>query len=282
MTARNTYATLAEYKSFVMSRGQPTNTDATDDAVIDSLLEQASRYIDGKTSRWFYPRIETRYLSIPNYPYVERELDFDADVLEVVSFLNGDGSSIAASEYNLWPANEFPKFGLRIKQSSNFQWLTDDSEYENVLPLKAVYGYHSNYTNEAWTSAGTLGASISDTTTLAFTMTAGHSLAVGNIVRIDNEIFIIGTVATNTITPLKRGDNGSTAATHSNGTAVYVWNPMDDCKNATLEIATQAYKRRFGQSLSNSETVTASGVVLTPKDIPTMAGEFIHTYRRRV
>ena len=282
MTARNTYATLAEYKAFVNSRGHSGAADATDDAIIDSLLEQASRYIDGKTSRWFYPRIETRNLSIPNYPNVERALDFDADVLEVITFLNGDGSAISASEYLLWPANEYPKFGLRIKQSSNFQWLTDNSEYENVLDLKAVYGYHSNYTSEAWESVGTLGAAITDTTTLAFTMTAGHSLAVGNIARIDNELFIIGTVATNTITPLKRGDNGSTAATHLNGAVVSVWQPMADCKNATLEIAMQAYKRRFGQSLSNTETVTASGVVLTPKDIPTLAGEFMKTYRRLV
>ncbi len=282
MTARNTYATLAEYKSFVVSRGQTASTDTNDDAVIDTLLEQASRYLDAKTGRWFFPRIETRYYSIPDYPAINREVDFNADLLEVITFLNGDGSSIAASEYHLWPRNEYPKFGLKIKESSNFQWLTDDSEFEYVLPMTAYFGYHPNYLQDAWKSVGTLGSAITDTTTLAFTMTAGHTLAVGNIAKIDNELNIIGTVATNTITPLKRGDNGSTAATHLNGATVYIWQPMNDCKSAVLEIAMQAYKRRFGQSLSNTETTTGAGVILTPKDIPTMAGEFIQTYRRRV
>lgn len=278
MTARNTYATLAEYKAFVTSRGQTVAADVTDDLIIDSLLEQASRYIDGKTSRKFYPTIETRSYNLPDY-----ELLFDADVLEVITLSNGDGSAIASTEYNLKPANEFPKYGLSLKGSSSVMWESDSNgNNDSVIDLLALYGFHTDYTREAWESVGTLGEAITDTTTLAFTMTAGHSLAVGNIARIDNELFIIGTVATNTITPLKRGDNGSTAITHLNGASVSVWQPMADCKNATLEIAMQAYKRRFGQSLSNTETVTASGVVLTPKDIPTLAGEFMKTYRRLV
>jgi hypothetical protein len=55
---------------------------------------------------------------------------------------------------------------------------------------------------------------------------------------------------------------------------------MDSCKLACLEIANNAYRRRFGQSSnSNTETITAAGVVLTPRDIPTVAMEFIGTYR---
>lgn len=279
MTGRNTYATLAEYKSYVTSRGQAVTTDATDDAMIDQLLEASSRYVDGKTSRFFYPRIETCNYSLPVYG---RGINFNADLLEVISFLNGDDVSIASTNYNLIPKNESPKFGLEVKQTSSLIFQSDSNgETEYVLDLTAYFGYHNRYA-DAWKSVGTLGAAITDITTLAFTMTAGHTVVVGKILKIENEIYIVDTVSTNTITPLKRGDNGSTAATHLNGTAVYSWQPMEDLRVSTLETAMQAYKRRFGTSTSNSATVTGAGVVLSPRDIPTMTKDFITTYQRRV
>lgn len=281
MTARNVYATLSEYKTFSVARNQLANADIVDDVVIDGLLESASRYIDGKTARFFYPRIETRSYDIPRLRYYE--LDFKADVLEVITFLNGEGTSISSTNYNLRPKNESPKFGLKIKITSGLSWLVDSTgESEDVLDLTAIFGYHNRYSQDAWKSAGTLGAAITDTTTLAFTMTAGHTLAAGRIIKIDNELYTTNTITATTITPVQRGDNGSTAATHLNGAAVYMWQPMEDVRNATLEIAVQAYKRRFGQSNSNSATVTGAGVVLSPKDIPSMAKDFIYTYQRRV
>jgi hypothetical protein len=278
-TARNVYATLAEYKDFSTARNQTSNPDILDDGVIDGLLESASRYIDGKTSRFFYPRIETRIYSIPS----DYDILLNADLQEVITFLNGDDTSIASTEYNLLPKNESPKYSLKMKQSSSIYLVYDSTgESEYVLDITAIFGYHNRYSQDAWQSAGTLGAAITSTSTLAFTMTAGHTLEVGKIVKINNELYTIATIATNTITPVKRGDNGSTAATHLNAAAVYVWQPMEDVRNAVLEIATQAYKRRFGQSNSSSAQVTGAGVVLSPKDIPTMAKDFIYTYQRRV
>jgi hypothetical protein len=113
-------------------------------------------------------------------------------------------------------------------------------------------------------------------------MSAGHSVVVGNILKIDTEYYNVSTVATNTITPVKRGDNGSTAATHLNGATVYAWQPMDEVKQNVLEIANSAYLRRFGKNTGESATVTAAGVVLSPRDIPAMAQSFINDMRRRV
>lgn len=278
MTAINTYATLAEYKAFSTARGQTSSTDATDDVVIDNLLEAASRYIDSKSARWFYPRIEQRYYSIPD----SNELDLDADLLEVITFLNGDDVAIASTEYNLLPRNYTPKYAIELKDISAVTWASDSSgDTEYVIDLTGIFGSHDRYV-DAWTIAGTLGAAISDTTTLAFTMTAGHTVAVGEILRVENEILIPATVVSNTITPVARGDNGSTAATHANGKTVYTWQPMEEARNAVLEMAMRAYKRRFGVSGGAAETITGAGVVLTPKDLPDMAKAFIETYRRVV
>jgi hypothetical protein len=283
MTPRNSYATLAEYKNFVTARGQTPTTDATDDGVIEQILEAASRFLDSQTSRWFYPRIETRYHDLPGAAQFAgvSELDFDADVLEILTLLNGDGTSIAAAEYNLRPKNESPKYGLRIKANSTLIWEFDsDGNWEKVLALTALFGYHNRYA-DAWKTGGTLGAAITDTTGLSATMAAGHTLASGQIWRVDNEI-LIGSVSTNTLTFVKRGDNGSTAATHLNGATVSIWQPMEEARNAVCEIANTAYRRRFGQSLSNTETTTGAGVVLSPRDVPAMAAKFIATYRRYV
>ena len=277
MTARNAYATLLEFKNYWLDRGGENSVNARDDGVIDDLLESASRLIDSKTGRYFYPRIETRVYDTP----AGKGFAFDTDLQAVITFLNGDAVSIASTEYNLLPRNYSPKFALKLKQNSTIIWEPDSNgDYEGVISLTGLFGYHPFY-SEAWKTGGTLGAAITDTTTLGFTMTAAHTLEVGQIVKIDNELYSLASISSNTITPTKRGDNGSTAATHSNGATVTIWQPMEEARNAVCEIANTAYRRRFGQSTSNIETITGAGVVLSPREIPAMAQEFIKTYQRR-
>jgi len=54
-----------------------------------------------------------------------------------------------------------------------------------------------------------------------------------------------------------------------------------DVKEATAQIASAAYKRRFGENLSSVTTVTAAGVTITPQDIPVFAWNVIKRYKRR-
>jgi len=91
----NGYVTSAEFLRWVTP--QDTTADAVDDSVIDGIIEAASRYVDGSCSRTFYPRVETRYYSIPE----SRELFIDSDLLSVISLANGDDTAIASTEYNL-------------------------------------------------------------------------------------------------------------------------------------------------------------------------------------
>ena len=52
-TPRNSYATLLEFTNYI--KGSTITTNATDDGVINQLLEGASRFLDDKMGRWFYP-----------------------------------------------------------------------------------------------------------------------------------------------------------------------------------------------------------------------------------
>lgn len=270
----NNYATLADYKSYVTSRGQTVTTDTTDDAVIESLLESASRYIDDETGRVFYPYIQTRYFDVPS----GRELLLDEDLLEIITLTNGDSATMPTTEYHYVPKNIYPAYGLKISDVSSYQWVSDTyGSLENAVSVEAIWGFRQKYLSEGWKVGGTLGAAITTDNGTSATMTAGHTLATGQIWRIDDEI-LTGSVATNTLT-ISRGENGSTAATHLNGITVYYWNPERGAKNAVLEITHSAYSRRFGNSTSSSVTVTAAGVVISPRDIPAQAQAFIATHK---
>lgn len=282
MTARNVYATLAEFKAYFTARGGSAATDAADDAVIEKLLEQASRHLDSKTARWFYPRIETRYYNIPGQPDgYERELWLDADLLAVISFLNGDAVSIAATEYNLLPKNEYPKYSISMRPTSNVVWSLDSNgDWEHVLDVLAIWGFHSRY-QDAWLAGSTLAEDL-DTSETQWDVASESLFAAGQTVKVDNEICVVSSTVSGKINVISRGDNGSTAATHLSGATVYIWRPMEEARNAVCEIANTAYRRRFGMATSGSEQVTAAGVVLSPRDIPALASEFIATYQRRV
>lgn len=276
MTTLNSYATLAEYKAYTTARGQTATTDTADDAIIESLLKAISRYVDAQTARWFYPRIETRYFDVP----YSRELIMDADLLEVLSVTNGDGTLIPSTEYSLRPRNQSPHFIIRLVDNSTYYWASDGSgNTHDVIEVTGVWGYHNRY-SVAWETITTLAEDL-DTSETGIDVTSGTNFSAGNIVRIGDELSYISAIVTNTLTGT-RGENGSTAASHLTGVNVRVWQFMDELKTATLETALQAYRRRFGQSGTNQATITAAGVVLSPKDIPTIMVDFLNIHRRYV
>lgn len=273
----NQYATLAEYKAYVTSRGQSVTTDTTDDTIINLLLESASRFIDTQTRRKFYPSIQARLFDVPD----DRSIFLDEDLLELSILTNGDLSVITSSDYTL-RGNFPPYWNVAPKDTSSVFWTySATGSREQVISVYGVWGYHEEY-SRAWLQVGTLSAAITDTTTLAFSATTGHSITANQILKIGSEVFNVVSAGANTITPVRRGDNGSTAETHLISTPIYAWQPMEGAKQSCLEIAHSSYERRFGRNTSDSATVTAIGIVLSPQDIPATAKAFILANVRRV
>ena len=105
----NAYATLAEYKAYDTVRGGTSKADVNDDAVIEDLLEQASRYLDGATGRRFWKNTvdETRYYS----PTDSSRLYID-DLAEAPTTIKSDyghdrtySQTLSSSDYDLEPEN---------------------------------------------------------------------------------------------------------------------------------------------------------------------------------
>jgi len=269
----NTYCTRADFLKW------QTPTDITpnlvDDVVIDDILEAVSRYIDGMTCRTFYPRVETRSYDTP----MQQELDLDDDLLEVITLTNGDDSAIPSTEYNLIPKNFSPRYAIRLNAVSSYGWV-QDSTYgpDFAVDVSAVWGFHNTYAQRGWKAITTLTEAL-DISELPWDLTDAGTLTDGDTLRVGNELAIIESKSTNTVTVFARGENGSTAATHDIAATVYVWQPMPEIAQACKQIAQSVY-RRFGTSAGEENIVTASGVIITPRDVPTLAGKTIRTYAR--
>lgn len=141
MAITNGYATLAEYKAYTVSRGQTATTDAADDAVIEYIIEGASRLIDTYTGRTFYGRSGTHYYNAPNEKtlYIE-----DDDLISITTLTNGDGTVISSNDYKLLPLNKSPKYAIYLEPGSNLAWeADDDGDSVGTISINGVWGYSS-------------------------------------------------------------------------------------------------------------------------------------------
>ena len=270
----NAYATIGEYKSYRVARGQTASADAADDIQIDLILNAASRWIDKYTARKYYPRMGIRYYDIPE----SRRLWFNDDLLSLTSLTNGDSTVVASTDYILEDYNVTPYYSLKLKSNVDTFWEVDtDSGHERVIQVSGTWGVHDDYAR-AWVAEGSLSTDVAIGAT-SFVLNAGHTVETGDIIKIDNEI-MQGTISSSdTFTPTRRGDNGSSAAAHLENAIVYTWEPLAIIKDCCLQIATNYYQRRTGQQ-QMAATVTAMGVVLTPQDIPQGVTFVLDSFRK--
>lgn len=99
---------------------------ATDDALLQALIARAQAAIDTHCGRRFEAETKTRYYEMDavdgNY------LHLDDDLLSITTLTNGDSSAttIASSEYWLWPRNEGPPYwAIRLEANSDDSWECD-------------------------------------------------------------------------------------------------------------------------------------------------------------
>ena len=280
MTTLNAYATLAEYKQFIASRGLAgtVGTDTSDDAAIEFLLVGASRYIDQQTGRHFFPIVKTRYFDVPDWGAIDpRVLRVDDDLLEILTLTNGDSTVIPSTEYSLRPKNDSPHYGIRLVDNSTYAWASDGAgDTHDVIAVLGVWGYHNRY-NLAWLTGSTANEAM-DASETEYDVTSSTLFAVGNLIRFGNELGYVSVVGTNTLTTT-RGENESTAATHDTAIDVDIWQVQGDIKMYCLEIAQNVYGMRSGQTSGGKVTVTAAGVVIRPEEVPPMVAQALKGYR---
>lgn len=134
MAITNGYATLPQFKAIL----SVNSYDAQDDALIEDLITRASRTIDGITGKWFYANTQTRYFPVTP----SRELALDAGLLSVTTLTNGDGTTIASTEYTLLPRNRPSKFVVKLNDRSTTYWQPATASSDDYpISIAGSWGY---------------------------------------------------------------------------------------------------------------------------------------------
>lgn len=248
-----TYASLGEIK-WQMSAGTASST--TNDDMVLALARAASAYVDRAFQvrrPYFFPYSETRQFRVSGYHVNSYDNTFTfKDNLLALTTLSVAGQAIAAVE--AWPTLSSPYHYLRLTNSSD-SWSaycgTDGSP--NFATIAGIWGMHRDYAN-AWLAVDALAAAITTTTATTFTVASvsGYDanyrtprLSAGQLIQIDSEWMEVTHTdsATNTVT-VRRGVNGTTAATHLINAVVSVWQVEDTIRNEVARQVGYMYERR--------------------------------------
>lgn len=273
MTIYGEYTTVHFARTMYLSSSQ-----AGDDNLILAFIRQASREIDRVSGRKFFPVLETRKFDTPRGD--DNTLYLDAELLELKSITNGDGSSIAITDVLLLGNNEATKNKMLLLPTAGV-WQTASGYANQAISITGVWAYLHDPT------AGWLYASVVSEDGILIGATSFESAVDifkrGDLLKIDNEfLYVVSAVSTTTVTPpvppetestsvtvdvvtIVRGVNGTVAAAHDADAEIHMWNPGFDIQMLAALAAISYYNLRSNPLVSS---YTADGVTFyTPKDI---------------
>lgn len=271
------YATLAELRRYLALADDQT----TDDDVLLVALETASRLIEGYTGRHFAPLHAARAYSVPD----GRELLLGADLLELSSVTNGDGSAIPLDAVHAQPGGVAVAASLVLDRTRAV--FTHDGDPVDAVQVAGVWGYHPDWTR-AWTDSGDAVADnplSADAVTLTVSdadapLATGYGVrfAVGQLVRIGDEYLGVQAVdaGANTLT-VARGVRGTTAASHAQGADIDVYAVPGDIRGVCLRLASWLYKQPDAGFVQPSGGLRGALVVppALPDDVQQMLAPYV-------
>lgn len=263
------YCTLADARAIINA------VDTTADSLLLSLVQAASARIDllmASATPYFQPYIEAREYEI-RYDNVDSGrglfiLPSGETLLSIdtISLATTTLSNVAA-----YPSTRVPI--KMIRRTDGCGWYENGTDDPLTVVVTGVWGYHSAYAR-AWSAVDTLAAAIvsASATTLTVADVDGADeygftprLSAGNLIKIDTELLEV--TATNTssnVVTVRRGANGTTAATHLIAAPVSVWRTEDGIRRVTARQAGMLYARRGAYE---QQTITDVGVVTYPADL---------------
>lgn len=233
----HTYASLAEFKSWLTGPDPGTDNDAT----LVPLLESASRAVDFYCNRsrfgsGFGPRVGTNHYTGES----GRCLWLDDDVLTLtslnVAYATGATpvSYTENTDYYAVPYDRSPKRRLDAIETSALFF----GRAQRGIAVAGTFGY----ANDTVAMSATTNEAL-DTSETGVDVTSGTAFSPGQTLLIDSEQMYVTGVSTNTLTVV-RGANGTTAATHLTAAAIsrYLYHPS--VVEATRRLTQKRWKAR--------------------------------------
>ena len=249
----NSYADLTTLKTRLAI------PDTNDDTALLQLLNATSRQLEKWCGMDFYVKEETRY-----FEGTAGTLYLD-DLLSIVteSFkldFDGDGTfeeTLETTDYILYPLNSFPKTRIKINPTGSYAHFARG--VIKGVEIDGKWGYGDGESATPYEDSGDdLAAAITSLTATTFTVDTGGNFAIGQTIKIDDEQMYISGISGNTIT-VKRGVNGTDAATHLISITIYIYKYPEPIFEACMMQAMRWWKRKdsaFSDMMGGAELGT--------------------------
>ena len=275
------YASIADLKGILGI------TSTTDDTVMRKILEAASRSIDSYCNRIFVTQTATKIFDGAFILYVPDLLSIDSSGLKTDEDNDYDyDNTFATTDYILYGVgledtlNTYPK--IRIEIDKNGDYSSFASGYQKGVQVAGIWGYGDGISATPYIVDTTLSAAITSTTATTCTVTSATNLSAGQLILIDTEQMYIYSISSTTLT-VERGVNGTTAATHTNSTSLYIYQYPSDIRQACIDLSVALYQNRAKQGLQTERigdySYTIAGTSLGKGMVESILGN-IHNYKR--
>lgn len=250
------------------------------------LIDGASRIMTQFTRRSFVPYRHAKTYDARGAHIDTYTLQLNADLLDVETLTNGDGSTISSSQYVLRPSNLYPKYAIRLKDSGSTSW-TYTTAWEDAITVDGWWGYHGDYDN-AWSATGDTVQNATGITAATQSITVSDMDAldanyrprfqIGMWIKIDNECMrVVNASTTTNVLTVIRGQLGTTAATHANGASITSYNAQYDIAQACIGL-TIWLERNDGTAGEQVWFVQGGQVVMN--QAPQYIGDTMKAYRK--
>ncbi|MGD8499060.1 MAG: hypothetical protein PVJ86_00340 [Phycisphaerales bacterium] len=214
------------------------DTTTSDDAMILSIVRAATRYIDQHYgARRFVPETAAK-----RFDGSGTKTLFIPDLLAVTTLVD-DTDTWTSSDYLLYPRNaggtNGPYTYITIDPDGTYSAFTEERD------IVVITGRWGSYEETATTGA-TLATAITSTTATTISVATGSIIRPGHVLLIDDEQLFVTTrsAGENDTYTVVRGVNGTTAATHTQGTAINYYLAPWEIFELCVELASRLYKMK--------------------------------------
>lgn len=291
---------LANVRDARFELKETTANAVVHDVQMLGFLRQASDRFTAKLGMRFLPYLETKTYTTRVDVTTGRKwkilpykglLVLPETLLALPSLVtDGDGNALVYNtDYIEDPPGQYPITALRLLNQTTLpcsaggckSWYATQSCANGELSLTqitGVWGFHSDYANAYINTLDTVRDNplTAVATTLTVTSITGVDaygrtprFSPGQLLKVENELLGVLSVhddVVDTLTVL-RGANGTTAAAHAQGTAIYTYEVDLPANQAALRWACYPYKRRGDYGMSTFDTNTGVYTKL-PFDAP--------------
>ena len=251
--------------------------------LFDYPLKKAERFGTYSAAEYFVSQMNSAAL------LSQGRLALDSDLLELETVLNGDGSEVSLGDLISEPANLTPRQSLRLV-TPGIYWLPGaNGRREQVISVTGVWGWHPDYLS-AWQGVDTLSDAVTAGATILKVNEAGGvdengmtpRFQAGQLLQLDKEFVVCLAVNTtsNALT-VRRAQNGTTAVSHTLGTAIFIYRPPARIVQAATRIAVWLYRQKDA-NVFDKTTILNTGIAITPSALPTDVRDMLPPARIRL